>query len=467
MKNQLLAILALVAIATSGHAMQRAPRSFDYNTYKYNLPADAIKNYKVGETFTITNVDPKVLSPRYLKDATGKDWAANTYSHYPYSGTTTPGRGTLTFTVRAIPTAQPAAARAQILPAAAAIKAAATQQFPGQIGQWTKMPQTPGQTAGQIPAIPGRAGVLTPGAPQPSIRTQLFPGRGQTVPPAASGREPSRGTLITPAPAPLYKADIGYEEPTPGVSILRRARPVPAAQEVPTVTPSRVAIEIPAQYPTPQRAPVSPSITRVTPIGQQAGTIGTAPSRAGFITPETGKVATFRTITTPSKNAEIATEPRTLAEKGRVITPAQEPSAADLAQSAQKLQTATEKAREATQKLRETTSQARPVYYRGLDEEPSELLPLGGFGERRIPGSVMIDEPRAAASPLNDDLLSKAVNAADVAAVRWLLEKGATRNLNAALEEARLFSITERDASKKEKFTEIVKLLQAEESKKK
>jgi hypothetical protein len=74
--------------------------SFDYNKTKFNVPTTDLK---VGDTFTITNIDPKALSPQDLTDAAGNVWAKKTATYYPYAGTSTPQPGTATFKITAIP----------------------------------------------------------------------------------------------------------------------------------------------------------------------------------------------------------------------------------------------------------------------------------------------------------------------------------------------------------------------------
>jgi DnaJ-like protein len=77
--------------------------SFDYNKYQFNIPT---ANLKIGDTFTITNIDPKAFSPQDLKDANSQVWATKKNVRYGYAGKNIPGPGTATFKVIAVPATQ-------------------------------------------------------------------------------------------------------------------------------------------------------------------------------------------------------------------------------------------------------------------------------------------------------------------------------------------------------------------------
>ena len=115
----LVTAVALVATANIAHAI-----NFDYSKYGFNIPADQVRGLKVGDTFTITNVDPFTKgSTETLKDASGKVWAQKQSSVFP-GGLKGPGKGVETYKVVAIPSAvstgQPIKMQAQVPQAAKA-----------------------------------------------------------------------------------------------------------------------------------------------------------------------------------------------------------------------------------------------------------------------------------------------------------------------------------------------------------
>jgi ankyrin repeat protein len=99
MNKAVLILLALMALPS----VINAQKSFNYQTYKFNVSSAGLN---VGDTFTITNIDPKIFSPAVLTDAAGKIWAEKSKklgATYPYAGGTTPKPGIATFTVVAVP----------------------------------------------------------------------------------------------------------------------------------------------------------------------------------------------------------------------------------------------------------------------------------------------------------------------------------------------------------------------------
>lgn len=146
MKKQLLMIAGLLAVTGLAHAMQSG-RQFSFTKYQFNVPNEALRNFKVGETFTITDVDPSTKAPRFLKDATGKDFAENTYSVYP-GGLKGPGKGTLTYTVRSVASQAPAASIRMEPAAGPRVAAPKVGAIP-----WTAKPAA---AASSIPLLGGR-----------------------------------------------------------------------------------------------------------------------------------------------------------------------------------------------------------------------------------------------------------------------------------------------------------------------
>lgn len=165
MKRQLLLIVALLATASLTQAV-----NFNYTQNRYNVPTAGLR---VGDTFTISNINPKEYSPEFLTSG-GTNWAQKTSSVYPYAGKNMPGLGTATFKVIAPATTATAAPgapstvaqRVGVMPAAAGqvagrIAGAQGQQVPPSYG-----PRERGQVGerlagqGNIPAgqVAGRTG---------------------------------------------------------------------------------------------------------------------------------------------------------------------------------------------------------------------------------------------------------------------------------------------------------------------
>ena len=278
MKKQLLLIVALLATAGLSYAI-----NFDYAKYGFNIPADQARGLNVGDTFTITNVDPYAKgSTETLKDASGKIWAKKLRSVFP-GGLKGPGRGVETYTVVAIPSGAAASStsatgRTGVLPAAAVVTGTPKPGLP-------KGPARPGLSSRPI---------AEPGLSMPATR------------PALTGPIELRTAQEEIISAPTPK----YAEPAPRI--------IPGEAEIITVQQpvlpegQKAAMITPATYPIGYRAPQAGTVEPIRFAGEQVitGPVGQRPAiikpdvalaqqklKAAQIAAEAAKVATERAKT--------------------------------------------------------------------------------------------------------------------------------------------------------------------------
>lgn len=189
MKKQLL-VLALISAITQ---IQADSRQFSFNTIKFQPPAAAIANLKVGDAIVITDVDPmaKPPAPLYLIDTTGKQYAKNTKADYRS------GRGILTYQISAVPTlaetpppvpAHRPLVPPRIIPPAPPVRTTpptppvrvesllpAVTVIESPIAREAIIAQIPGQAAQRVEIVPGaqRQPIIREEAPRPSIGTMV------------------------------------------------------------------------------------------------------------------------------------------------------------------------------------------------------------------------------------------------------------------------------------------------------
>jgi hypothetical protein len=273
MKKQLLLMIALLATTGIIYGV-----SFDYTRTKFqDIPANpAAAGLKVGDPFTVTNIDPKALSPQDLTDAAGNVWAKKTAAYYPYAGTTTPKPGTATFKVIAVPS--------NLAPSVTPTPGTAPKIAP----------PTPGTVGFKIPTI-------TPPAKKEDVlkvlKKHLSKNQFEAIEQSLKTGLPLTKEEVEKIETILKSAPLTKDE----VIAIQKVLPdivlsMPKLKEKPTVT-ERVAIEEEIPVPTPKKAEVFlPGYTKPTEQVAVIEDVSVPPQRTKYIAPPTERKAVQEAI---------------------------------------------------------------------------------------------------------------------------------------------------------------------------